>query len=71
MMGALAIVEGSIGLDDYLVDMTGRGQTKLRVGQTEKALELLAESKALTRIEAGKLPQKNSGKRRKSKSTRL
>lgn len=71
MMGALALVEGNIDLDGYLIDMTGRGQTERRLGQTEKALRNLAETKALTRVETGMLPQKNLGKRRKSKSTRL
>jgi len=71
MMGALAIVEGSIDLDAYLVDMQGRGQTALRQGQTMKALDDLASTTAVAKVETVGLPTKTSGKSRKGKSKRL
>lgn len=71
MMGALALVEGTADLDSYLVDMQGRGQTALRQGQTAKALGDLAGTTAIVKVEVSGLPDKDSGKQRKSKTKRL
>jgi len=71
MMGALALVEGSVDLDAYLVDMQGRGQTALRQGQTMKALGDLASTTAIAKVETSGLPTKASGKSRKGRSKRL
>lgn len=71
MMGALALVEGTSDLDQYLIDMGARGQTQLRQGQTMKALEGLSGTTAITKVETKGLPPKQSGKSRKSKATRL
>lgn len=70
MMGAIAVREGR-NLEDYIVDMAGRGQTRLRREQTRKALEGLADSKAVVKVEKGALPSKDSGKKRKSKTIKL
>ncbi len=70
MMGALALMEGA-NLDNYVVDMSQRGQTLLRQDQTRRALENLAGTPALSKIETGGLPDKNSGKARKGKTARL
>ena len=69
MMGALALVEGSVDLDQYLIDMTGRGQTQKRLTQTSKALGNLSNINAIVKVDKSKLPSKKSGKRRKSKAT--
>lgn len=72
MLGALAITEGSVDLDQYLVDMTGRGQTALRRNQTAKSLEHLAGStNAIVKVDGGSLPRKDSGKNRRGKAERL
>ena len=72
MLGALALVEGTSDLDDYLVDMEGRGQTELRQGQTRKALEGLAgATTAIAKIESNVLTTKAPRKKRTSKSKRL
>jgi hypothetical protein len=71
MMGALALVEGTVDLDRYLIDMGNRGQTRLRLTETAKALEGLAGTRALTKVDPNDLPDKNEGKTRKGKSTRL
>jgi hypothetical protein len=70
MLGALSLVEGTSDLDDYLVDMQGRGQTELRQGQTRKALEgLSANTTAIAKVEANSLAKPR--KRRTGKSKRL
>lgn len=72
MLGALAISEGSADLDQYLVDMSGRGQSALRRDHAAKALENLASSAgAIVRIEAGGLAGRGSGLNRKGKAKRL
>ena len=71
MMGALALVEGTVDLDRYLIDMGNRGQTHLRLTETAKALEGLAGTRALIKVDPNDLPDKSEGKTRKGKSTRL
>lgn len=71
LLGALALVEGSADLESYLVDMTGRGQTQLRLTQAEKALGGLAGSKALVKVDFNALSSKDSGNKRKSNAVRL
>ncbi|BBM87288.1 YfaP family protein [Candidatus Uabimicrobium amorphum] len=71
MLGALSIVSGTNDLDEFLVDMKGRGQTAPRIEQTKEALLQLAQNKkALVKVEA-KLPAKKSGKKRRGRSKRL
>lgn len=69
MMGALALVEGTSDLDTYVVDMQSQGQTDSRQGQTRRALEALANTNTLAKIES--LPSRLSGKQRTTKSRRL
>ena len=71
MLGAIAITEGSIDLDQYLVDMSGRGQTQLRLDQTSKALGGLIGESALVKVETSGLPSRDSGKTRKGRTVRL
>lgn len=70
MLGALSITSGTSDLDTYLIDLKGREQTSLRLKETKRALQGLAQSRALTKI-ATKLPAKTSGKKRRGKSKRL
>lgn len=71
LMGAIVVTEGNISLDSYLVDMTERGQTQLRLTQTKLALENLGESKALCEVDMNQLPDGRFKKIRKSKIQRL
>ena len=71
MLGALALAEGTVDLDTYLIDMGKRGQTALRLSETAKALEGLAGTKALAKVDMNDLPDKGEGKTRKGKSQRL
>lgn len=67
LLGVLAL-SGEKGLDDYLVDMEGRGQTPLRRNQTRLALAGLGENKTgLVKVESV-LPAE---KKRTGKSKRL
>ncbi|XLQ20525.1 MAG: hypothetical protein ACKUBY_01955 [Candidatus Moraniibacteriota bacterium] len=70
MMGALAISEGT-DIDDYIVDMAGRGQTQIRQSDARGALDSLASTTAIAKVDTGNLPARNSGKRRKNKTSRL
>lgn len=72
MLGAIAIVSKTRDLDNYLVDMKGRGQTEQRIALVEKTLTSLSESTSLVKVETkGKLPTKSDTKRTKGKSKRL
>lgn len=72
MLGALSIVAANNDLDDYLVDLQSRDQTQPRIAQTQNALQQLAMSRAITKVETkGLLPSKKSGKERAGKSKRL
>jgi hypothetical protein len=71
MLGALALTEGTVDLDKYLIDMGGRGQTTKRLTETAEALKKLAGTKALTKIDPKDLPDKGEGKERKGRSKRL
>ena len=70
MLGALGIVGGTSDLDSYLIDMKNREHTTLRLEQTQRALESLGHTWALTKVET-RLPAKNSGKKRRGRSKRL
>lgn len=70
MLGALALVGGANDLDGYLVDMSQRGQTALRRNQAAKALEGLAGTAAIAKVDTGGLPGKDSGKDRKKGGTK-
>jgi hypothetical protein len=71
MLGALALSEGTVDLDKYLIDMGGRGQTPKRLSETAKALQGLSNTKALTKIDPNDLPDKGEGKERKGRLKRL
>lgn len=67
LLGALAL-SGEISIDQYLVDMAGRGQTPLRIEQTRKALTGLEETKTgLVKVESVQTAEK----KRTGKSKRL
>jgi len=71
MLGALAITEGNVDLEGYLVDMEGRGQTELRRIQTRKALAgVVGTGTELVRVDTNKIVS-GGGIKRKSKSTKL
>lgn len=71
MLGALAIAEGNVDLETYLVDMEGRGQTELRRSQTRKALAgVVSTGMELVKIDSNRLVP-GGGIKRKSKSTKL
>jgi hypothetical protein len=69
MMGALAISAGG-SLDQYLIDMGERDQTRQRITETASSLSGLAGN-ALVKVDTGGLPGANTGQKRKSKTTRL
>ena len=66
MLGALALTEGTIDLDRYLLDMKGRGQTQKRIGETCEALTGL-NGNELVKVD---IPIQG-GKERKGKTKRL
>ncbi len=70
MMGALAISEGT-ELDEYIVDMAGRGQTQIRQNDARGALDNLANTTAVAKVNTNNLPARGSGKKRKGKTSRL
>lgn len=71
ILGAIALSSGA-GLDQYVVDMSERGQTALRQGEVRKALEGYSDAKknAVVKVSGGGLPG-NPGKKRKGKTKRL
>lgn len=71
MLGALAIAEGNVDLEGYLVDMEGRGQTTLRRNQTRKALDgLTSLNTELVKFDTSKLTS-GGGINRKEKSEKI
>ncbi|MBI4861560.1 MAG: hypothetical protein HY815_15055 [Candidatus Riflebacteria bacterium] len=72
LLGALAIAAGTRDLDEYLVDMKGRGQTALRQEETRRALANLHTQNALVKVDSGALTTgRNPGKVRKGKTRRI
>ncbi len=69
MIGALAIMENR-SLEDFMIDMQGRGQNQKRIGQVNKALLGLSNEKSLTVVDTGSLPGSN-GKNRDTKNKRI
>lgn len=72
MLGAIAILSESRNLDDYLVDMKDREQTKERIKLVEKTLSSLSEANSLAKVDMKKkLPAKKpTTKKRETKTKR-
>ena len=72
MLGAIAILSESRILDDYLVDMKDREQTKERIKLVEKTLSSLSEANSLAKVDIKKkLPAKKpTTKKRETKTKR-
>lgn len=73
MLGVLTLMEKTNNIDNYLIDMRERGQTELRLKQTEKALSELAQSvsRKSDKVDANEIDLPAPEKSRKSKSSRF
>ncbi|MCB1193002.1 MAG: hypothetical protein KDK90_21330 [Leptospiraceae bacterium] len=72
MLGALSLVAAGNDLDTFIVDMKNRDTANALIEQTGQALEGLAKSRTLAKVETkGILPQKDSGKKRGGGAKRL
>lgn len=71
MLGALSLVAANHDLDTYIVDLKDRQTENVMIEQTGQALEALAKSRSITKIDTTGLPAKQSGKKRGGGSTRL
>jgi hypothetical protein len=70
MMGALAITAG-VKLDNYLIDMVGRGQSETRVKEVTESLAGLSADANTAKINTGDLPGAETGKKRQGGAKRL
>ncbi len=70
MLGAIALTAGS-SLDEYLSDMTGRGQTETRRKDTTNALSGLADKTSLPKVQIGRGLPKPPARKQPGKTKRL